>query len=83
MAPVGDGYFRVLCKRRHLPPLPDGLYQQPFGFSQTDVDLLRHAVEYGQIATWTTDRDGKDIPFVAHLRSLAARLQALLPPETP
>ncbi len=45
------------------------LAEQPFGFSQTDVVALRAAAEAGQDASIATS-----------LRSLAARLQALLPP---
>ena len=43
------------------------LAEQPFGFSQEDVEALRTAAETGQNA--------------GSLRSLAARVQALLPPS--
>jgi hypothetical protein len=43
------------------------LAEQPFGFSQADVEALRAAAETAQNAGF--------------LRSLAARLQALLPPS--
>jgi hypothetical protein len=46
------------------------LAEQPFGFSQSDVEALRAASEAGQNAG-----------IARSLRSLAARLQALLPPS--
>jgi len=47
------------------------LAEQPFGFSQADIKALRATAEAGQNAG-----------IARTLRSLAARLQALLPPET-
>jgi hypothetical protein len=45
------------------------LAEQPFGFNQTDVGVLRAAADASQ-----------DSGIATSLRSLAARLQALLPP---
>jgi hypothetical protein len=45
------------------------LAEQPFGFRQSDVEALRAAAEASQ-----------DSGIAMSLRSLAARLQALLPP---
>ncbi len=46
------------------------LAEQPFGFTQADVVALRAAADVGQ-----------DAGVATSLRSLAARLQALLPPS--
>lgn len=45
------------------------LYGQPFGFTREDVRAVRLAVASGRV------------PFMEQLESLAARIEALLPPE--
>lgn len=47
------------------------LHGQPFGFSREDVRLVEFIAEF----------DPQDHPDVPKLRSLAARISALLPPE--
>ena len=62
------------------------LYQQPFGFSQEDVDLLGRLADYdhGEAAcldgydNFPEEADRRE----AHTRSLAARIAALLPPPS-
>jgi len=53
------------------------LYGQPFGFTREDVTFLRdHAKEMeGEFGL------GDNAPMLVSLRSLAARIEALLPPE--
>ena len=53
------------------------LHGQPFGFTLDDVDTLRGMVD--------SDENPLTAPLEANdfLRSLAARIEALLPPEVP
>lgn len=53
------------------------LHDQPFGFTQEDVDVLAMAGDEG-FAGYISDGD-----HYAHLRSIAARIAALLPPPAP
>ena len=48
------------------------LFGEPFGFTQEDVELVRRLTS-----------DALDTPGTRRAASLVARLQALLPPETP
>ncbi len=53
------------------------LYQQPFGFSQADVELLRLGEVSGGLI------DAGDVSGLDRLHSLVSRISSLLPPETP
>jgi hypothetical protein len=71
----------IVMNRAHdrvlVPPPSRGalaafaLAEQPFGFSQNDVEMLRAAADATQ-----------DSGLAGSLRSLAARLSALVPPPT-
>ena len=77
----GDLGFRVFDKlgtfrekdRHALAAL--ALYGQPFGFTREDVEVLRRVLR-----EWTPLRESPiDLPV--GLATLAARIEALLPPE--
>lgn len=61
------------------------LHGQPFGFDWTDVDAIRSAVQDTVAAADFLDANAKDTKAtkarVAHLKSLADRIAALLPPR--
>jgi hypothetical protein len=77
---LGENGSVILMNRAHdrvLVPPPAraalaafALAEQPFGFSQPDVEVLRAAAEAVQ-----------DPGLASSLRSLASRLQGLLPPS--
>ena len=52
------------------------LFGQPFGFTHRDVDLLENQAAFHEHRGATTDQ-----VLVQQLRSLAARITALLPPR--
>ena len=65
--------------RRALAAL--ALEGQPFGFTQDDVDQLRHAADALSAAARSTHESTVPRPSAEALRGLAARIAALLPPR--
>lgn len=62
------------------------LHGQPFGFSWADVALLERLADYDHREAACLEGHVDDFPEVAdnreaHVRALAARIAALLPPE--
>ena len=65
--------------RRALAAL--ALHEQPFGFTHEDVDRLHRAADALQAPTGSAAQRGTEARAADVLRSVAARIAALLPPR--